>query len=116
MSAPLMLCAYSISAHGFNKKPQKLVTWNEPSGSRAYATGCCIHAFAVMIKNPESHEPAKTMNAAHQCCTWLRRLSPNKNNPRNADSRKNEKTPSITRGWPMTPPVSREKCDQFVPN
>ena len=45
-----------------------------------------------------------------------RRFSPKRNMPRNADSRKNENTPSIATGWAMTPPVNWEKRDQLVPN
>ena len=57
-----------------------------------------------MMKKPESHEPTNTANAAHQWPMRLSRRSPYRNNPRNADSRKNENTPSITSGCPITPP------------
>ena len=36
--------------------------------------------------------------------------------PRNTDSRKNEKTPSMASVWPMMPPVTFENCAQLVPN
>ena len=36
--------------------------------------------------------------------------------PRKADSRKKEKTPSMASVWPMTPPASCEKRAQLVPN
>ena len=68
------------------------------------------------MKKPDSHEPRKTRNAAHQWPQRLRRFSPNRNMPRNADSRKNENTPSIATGCAMTPPVNCEKRDQLVPN
>src|SRR5207245_1910541 len=98
ITAPLILCAYCNRAHGFVRIPMKLLTWKLPSAARVYATGCCIHASLTMMKYPESQDPKKTMNAAHQCPHLLKRFSPNKKRPRNADSRKNEKTPSITNG------------------
>src|SRR3954470_4212769 len=90
IAAPLILCAYCSSAQGFVSIPMKLLTWNEPSAPRVYATGCCIHASVTMMKYPKSHEHTKTMNPANQCPHCLRRFSPKRNNPRNADSRKNE--------------------------
>ena len=69
-----------------------------------------------MMKKPESHDPAQTRNADSQCALGDSRLLPNKKRPRNADSRKKEKMPSIATGMPMTPPVRRENSDQLVPN
>src|SRR5215469_2183284 len=100
-----MLCEYWISPQGLPSSPQKLVT-SKPLAVRVYATGCCIHASVTMMKNPDSHDPRNTANPAHQCPQRLNRSSPYKNNPRDADSRKNENTPSITSGWPITPPVT----------
>src|SRR5665213_1386711 len=102
-TAPHMLCAYCSQAQGFISRPQKLVNSNVPLGSNLYATGCCIHASVTMMKKPDSQEPIKTMNAEPQCAHFERRFSPNRNRPRNVDSRKKEKTPSIASGWPMTP-------------
>ena len=45
------------------------------------------------------------MKAEHQCAPE-RRFSPKRKRPRKADSRKKEKTPSMARGCPITPPVS----------
>ena len=50
------------------------------------------------MKNPESHDPRNTSNAAHQCPLGLRRFSPNRNSPRNADSRKKANTPFHRQG------------------
>src|SRR5438445_4760245 len=69
-----------------------------------------------MMKKPDSHDPRNMATPTHQCPQRPRRRSPNRNRPRNADSRKNENTPSMTSGWPMTPPVARENDAQFVPN
>ena len=68
------------------------------------------------MKNPEIHDPSQTRNADAQCARGESRFSPKRNNPRNADSRKNENTPSIASGCPITPPVTRANCDQLVPN
>src|SRR5260370_2583855 len=69
-----------------------------------------------MMKNPEIQEPQKTRNADAQCALGESRFSPKRKSPRNADSRKNEKMPSIAIGMPITPPVLRENSDQLVPN
>src|SRR3984893_16598074 len=69
-----------------------------------------------MMKKPDSHDPTNTATPTHQCPQRPSRRSPNRNRPRNADSRKNENTPSMTSGWPMTPPFARENDAQFVPN
>src|SRR5271170_3070798 len=69
-----------------------------------------------MIKKPENQEPRKTRKAAAQCPQRDSRFSPKRKSPRNADSRKKEKMPSIAMGMPMTPPVRRENSDQLVPN
>src|SRR5271155_2055346 len=68
------------------------------------------------MKKPEIQEPTKTRKAAAQCPHFGRRFSPKRKRPRKADSRKNEKTPSMAKGMPMTPPVRRENSDQLVPN
>jgi len=60
-----------------------------------------------MMKNPEIHEPTNTNNAEAQWLQEESRFSPRRKSPRNADSRKNEKTPSMARGCPITPPVVR---------
>src|SRR5260370_1296191 len=68
------------------------------------------------MKYPESHEPSHTRKPAHQ---WPMRpsfFSPNKNSPRNEDSRKKEKTPSIASVCPITPPAALENSAQLVPN
>src|SRR5580658_11236210 len=104
-----MLCMYCKSPHGFNSSCQKLSTSNWPLGKRSYATGCCIQASVTMMKNPEIHEPTKTITAENQCIHLETRLSPYRKRPRKADSRKKLKTPSMARGWPITPPESREK-------
>ena len=49
-AAPLMLCAYCNSAHGFVRIPMKLLTWKLPSAARVNATGCCIQASVTMMK------------------------------------------------------------------
>ena len=64
-------------------------------------------------RKPRSQE---TRNAANQCALGPSRFSPNKNNPRKLDSRKNENTPSIASVCPITPPADLEKRAQFVPN
>jgi hypothetical protein len=115
-TAPHILCAYCSHAQGFIISPQKLETSYVPFGSRWYATGCCIHASVTMMKNPEIHEPTNTRNAAPQCASLESRFSPNRNRPRKLDSRKNENTPSIASGCPITPPVRRENSLQLVPN
>src|SRR6185437_12849419 len=113
MTAPDMLCAYSSHAQGFMKNCQKLVNSKVPSGTTGYATGCCIQALVTMMKNPEIQEPSHTITAEPQCPKADKRFSPKRNRPRNADSRKNAKTPSIASGWPITPPVTRENCDSW---
>src|SRR5215475_1184062 len=116
IKAPHILCAYCHHAHGFRISSQKLVSCTEPSGAIAYPTGFCIQASVATMKNPDSHEPKKTATADHQCAFGLRRFSPYRNKPRNADSRKNANMPSMASVCPITPPANREKCDQFVPN
>ena len=50
-------------------------------------------------------------------CTRLgSRSQPNSHSPRNVDSRKNARMPSIASGAPNTPPTNREYVDQFIPN
>ena len=71
-----MLCAYCSSAHGFSSSCQKLSTSNCPLGRRSKATGCCIHASVTMMKNPEIHEPTKTITAENQCISFEIRFSP----------------------------------------
>src|SRR5260370_11156223 len=70
----------------------------------------------MMMKKPEIHDPTKTKKDDDKCFHGERRFSPKRNNPKNADSRKNEKTPSITSGCPITPPVTRANSAQLVPN
>ena len=74
--------------------------------------------FAGEGRRPEDfgHWTNRGMNADAQCIFAESLFSPNKNSPRNADSKKKEKTPSIASGWPITPPVTRANCDQLVPN
>src|SRR5947208_13650188 len=105
-TAPIMLCAYWMSAHGFVSSPQKLDTLYPPLGSRTYATGCCIQASVTMMKKPDSHDPRKTRKPAHQCPHRPSRFSPYRKRPRNADSRKKQNVPSMASGCPMTPAVS----------
>src|SRR6266700_3912952 len=116
MTAPDMLCAYCSKPQGLVSSAQKLVTSYMPFGRTRYATGCCIHALVMMMKKPEIHDPTKTKKADAQCFHGERRFSPKRNKPRNADSRKKEKTPSMASGWPITPPETRENCAQLVPN
>ena len=53
----------------------------------------------------------------HARCTRLgSRSQPNSHSPRNVDSRKNARQPSIASGAPNTPPTKREYVDQFIPN
>ena len=87
-----------------------------PSSPSRYPTGCCMNAFATMMKYPESHEPRASATAAARCLFGPSRFSPKRNSPRNVDSRKNAKTPSIARAWPTTSPEKRENRDQLVPN
>src|SRR6185369_16169147 len=115
-AAPAMLCAYCQIAHGFNTSDQKLCRVALPSGWMVYPTGCCIQASVATMNYPDSHEPKKTMNAENQCMVRLRRFSPYRKRPRNADSMKNANTPSMANVCPITPPAKREKCDQLVPN
>src|ERR1700722_20222271 len=70
----------------------------------------------MMMKKPESQDPQKTKKAEAQCALGDSRFSPKRKSPRNADSRKKEKMPSMAIGIPMTPPVLRENSDQLVPN
>src|SRR5215472_16332175 len=116
ITAPHMLWAYCHQAQGFSTRAQKLESCAEPSAALAYPTGCCIQASVAMMKNPLVQEPRKTRNPAHQCPRGPNRFSPKRNRPRNADSRKNAKTPSMASVCPMIPPAKREKCDQLVPN
>jgi hypothetical protein len=58
-----------------------------------------------MMKNPDSHEPKKTNSAEIQCTRGLTRPRPARKIPRNTDSAKNAKTPSIASVWPITPPA-----------
>src|SRR5580693_9562179 len=111
-----MVCTYCHSAHLFSSSAQKLSSSISPFAPSWYPTGCCIHASVATIKNPDSHDPSQTRNAAHQCPTRPSFFSPNKNNPRKLDSRKNENTPSIARVCPMTPPAVFENAAQLVPN
>src|SRR5580692_12629806 len=111
-----MVCAYCQSPHLFSNNPQKLASSLSPFAAMRYATGCCIHASVATIKNPESHEPSQTRNAAHQCPTRPSFFSPNKNNPKKLDSRKKENTPSMASVCPITPPAVFENAAQFVPN
>src|ERR1700730_17456310 len=69
-----------------------------------------------MMKKPDIQEPRNTRKAEAQCPHGESFFSPNRKSPRKADSRKNEKTPSMARGCPITPPVVRENCAQLVPN
>src|SRR6266496_2698001 len=75
-----------------------------------------MNAFVTMMKNPDIHEPRNTRNAESQCIRRESLFSAKRKSPRNDDSRKNEKMPSIASGIPMTPPVRRENSDQLVPN
>src|SRR5258708_19438018 len=115
-TAHIIVCGYCQRVHGFSSKPQKLFNSNVPLGPSEYATGCCIHASVATMKYPESHEPTKIIIAENQWPILPRRFSPNKKSPRNLDSTKNEKTPSIATACPITPPPAFEHADQFVPN
>src|SRR3954452_21201302 len=110
-----MLCAYCQPTQGLVSSPQ-----NESSCARppciVYATGCCIHAFVAMMKKPEIHEPAHTMNADSQCHRGATRPRPARKMPMNTDSAKNANTPSIASVCPITPPAKFENPAQFVPN
>src|SRR5579859_1710424 len=115
-SAPIIVCGYCHSVHGFRSKPQKLCNPNAPFVLREYATGCCIHASVATMKYPESHEPTKTMIAENQWPMRPRRFSPNRKSPKKLDSRKKENTPSMASVCPITPPAACENAAQFVPN
>jgi hypothetical protein len=115
-TAPFMLCAYCQIAHGLKRNAEKLWSAISPLGSTACPTGCCIQASVATMKYPESHDPRKTRKAANQWPRGVRRFSPKRKRPRNEDSRKNEKTPSIASVWPITPPAALANSDQFVPN
>src|ERR1041384_5792298 len=65
--------------------------------------GCCIQASVTIMKKPDIHEPRKTMKAASQWTRWPKRFSPKRKSPRNDDSRKNAKTPSIPGAPPRAP-------------
>src|ERR1700683_5261054 len=111
-----MLCAYCQPAQGFSTKLQKLASCKLPSSALEYPTGFCIKASVAMMKYPDNQEPAKTPTADHQCAFGLRRFSPNRNNPMNADSRKKANMLSMASVCPMTPPANRENTAQLVPN
>ena len=81
-----------------------------------YPTGCCIQALVATMKNPESTAPSATITADSQCRAGPRRRSPKRNSPRNEDSAKKAKTPSMNRVWPTTGPAKCENLAQFVPN
>src|SRR5262245_41725609 len=115
-TAPIMLWRYCQKSHGLLNSAAKLVSTIWPSAPTWYPVGCCIHAFVAMMKKPDNQEPKNTRNAANQCALGLRRFSPKRKTPRKLDSRKKEKTPSIARVWPITPPAALEKRDQLVPN
>ena len=68
------------------------------------------------MKNPDSQEPANTNSALIQCTRGLTRSRPARKMPRNTDSAKNAKTPSMASVWPITPPAKLEKPAQLVPN
>src|ERR1019366_171966 len=91
MTAPLMVWAYCSHAQGFNTSAQKLASCSEPSAAFWYPTGFCIQASVATMKKPEAHDPTNTMKAANQCIVLLNRFSPERERPRNLDSRKNEK-------------------------
>src|ERR1017187_5663204 len=112
----IMLCRYCQNSQGFSSSPERLVSKISPFGPNWYPVGCCIQASVAMMKKPESQEPAKTRKAANQCAFGPRRFSPKRKTPRKLDSRKKEKTPSMARVCPMTPPAALEKRDQLVPN
>src|SRR6266550_6637104 len=111
-----MVCGYCHRIHGFNRSSLMLVSNNSPAVPISYPTGCCIHALVAMIKYPDSHDPRKTRKAENQWSVGPSRFSPYRNRPRNDDSRKNEKTPSIASVCPMMPPALLEKAAQLVPN
>ena len=70
-----------------------------------------------MMKKPESQVPSQRQDRdAASVPRGFRRFSPKRKAPRKRDSRKNEKTPSMARVWPMTPPAAAEKRAQLVPN
>src|SRR5579863_642894 len=68
------------------------------------------------MKNPDSHEPKQTSTADHATNGDGRSRRLYSSTPRNTDSRKNAKTPSMANGCPTTAPVRRENSAQFVPN
>src|SRR3954464_16023832 len=110
-----MLCAYCQPTHGLVSRPQNESSCARPP-SIVYATGCCIQAFVAMMKNPEIHEPAQTMNAESQYQRGAMRPRPARKTPMNTDSAKKANTPSIASVCPITPPAKFEKPAQFVPN
>src|SRR5712692_6904217 len=115
-TAAIMLCKYCQPTHGLSSSPQKLLSRISPPGPISYPDGCCIQASVAMMKKPDIQEPRNTRNSDPQCAHAESRFSPKRKRPKNADSKKKEKTPSMARGWPMTPPVVRENCAQLVPN
>ena len=64
----------------------------------------------------ESIVPAETAQMHARCTRLGRRSQPNSHSPRNVDSRKNARMPSIASGAPNTPPTNLEYVDQFIPN
>jgi hypothetical protein len=58
-----------------------------------------------MMKKPESQEPTNTNRAEIQWMRALTRPRPARKIPRNTDSAKKAKTPSMASVWPITPPA-----------
>src|SRR4051794_12509927 len=98
-----MLCGYIHASQGFVSRPQNESSWALPFETE-YATGCCIHATVARMKNPDSHDPTKIITADSQWTRGLKRSRPARKIPRNTDSAKNAKTPSIASVCPITPP------------
>jgi hypothetical protein len=101
---------------GISQKPPETGDLISPVGKDLIGHGMlhpCIGNDNKKARNPRANENKKC-----RCPMPPRRqaLLTKKKESQKRGFQEKEKTPSIARGWPKTPPVVRENCDQFVPN
>lgn len=71
-------------------------------------TGCCMNAFAAMMKYADMIVPALTHQMLARCSPFGKRSQPKIQTPMNAASKKKARIPSSARGAPKTSPTKRE--------